>query len=132
MPHPLEILENVGLLVRNERARTIFKQHGCYVDSETQIVEFQPSVVENFRSMLPPTFTFYGRESKYDRTLPQDGPIIVTGSSAPDIIDPVTSQIRGRALMILHASPTLFKSYPVTMFSLFPRWPKMQNRDISH
>ena len=29
----LEILENVGFLVRNEKARAIFKQHGCQVDA---------------------------------------------------------------------------------------------------
>ncbi len=90
----LEILENVGLLVRNEKARTIFSQCGCQVDSETQIVKFPPGVVEHFRSMLPQTFTFYGRDSKYDRTLPKDGPVIITGSSAPDIVDPVTGHVR--------------------------------------
>ena len=44
--------------------------------------------------MLPPTFTFRGRDPKYDRTIPRDGPLIVTGSSAPDIIDPVTGRER--------------------------------------
>lgn len=90
----LEILENVGILVRNEKARSIFAQHGCRVDTETQIVKFPPGVVEKFRVMLPPTFTFHGRDPKYDRTLPQDGPIIVTGSSAPDVIDPLTGHSR--------------------------------------
>jgi trimethylamine--corrinoid protein Co-methyltransferase len=93
----LEILENVGMLVRNEKARTIYKQHGCQVDVETHIVKFPPTVVEKYRAMLPPIFTFHGRGPEYDRTLPQDGPIIVTGSSAPDIIDPVTGHVR-RAL----------------------------------
>ncbi|MGD0750376.1 MAG: trimethylamine methyltransferase family protein [Anaerolineales bacterium] len=90
----LEILENVGLLVRNENARTIFKEHDCKVDAETQIVTFPPPVIEKFRAMLPPTFTFYGRDPKYDRTLPKDGPVLVTGSSAPDIIDPGTGRPR--------------------------------------
>jgi trimethylamine--corrinoid protein Co-methyltransferase len=90
----LEILENVGLLVRNENAFTIFKQHGCQVDKESQIVKFPIRVVEEFRAMLPSTFTFHGRTSKYDRTLPQDGPVIVTGSSAPNIIDPITGRER--------------------------------------
>jgi trimethylamine--corrinoid protein Co-methyltransferase len=90
----LEILENVGLLVRNEKAYTIFKQHGCQVDSGTQIVRFPPAVVEKYRLMLPPTFTFQGRDPQYDRTLPQDGPVIVTGSSAPNIIDPLTGHER--------------------------------------
>ena len=90
----LEILENVGLLVRNDKARSIFSKHGCKVDLETLIVKFPRTVVEKYRAMLQPTFTFYGRDPKYDRTIPLDGPIIVTGSSAPNIIDPVTGQER--------------------------------------
>lgn len=90
----LEILENVGLLVRNEQARGIFAKHGAKVDAETQIVKFTSSIVEKYRAMLPPTFTFYGRDPKFDKTIPQDRPVIVTGSSAPDIIDPVTGRER--------------------------------------
>ena len=90
----LEILENTGLLVRHEKARRIFARNGCLVDSETQIVQFPRKVVEQFRLLMPPTFTFRGRDSKYDRTLPGDGPVVVTGSSAPNIIDPVTGQER--------------------------------------
>jgi trimethylamine--corrinoid protein Co-methyltransferase len=90
----LEVLANVGLLVRNEKARLIFKQHGCQVDDEQQIVKFPLTLVEEFRVMLSPTFTFYGRDPKYDRTLPRDGPVIVTGSSAPDVIDPFTGHVR--------------------------------------
>jgi trimethylamine--corrinoid protein Co-methyltransferase len=90
----LEILENVGLQVRNEKAREIFKEHGCLEESGTQIIKVPPKVVEKYRVMLPPTFTFYGRDPKYDRTIPQDGPVIVTGSSAPDIIDPLTGRPR--------------------------------------
>lgn len=86
----LEILENAGLLVRHPKARGIFGKHGCRVDSETHSVKFPPAVVEEFRLMLPPAFTFCGRDPKYDRTIPRDSPLIVTGSSAPDIIDPVT------------------------------------------
>lgn len=90
----LEILENVGLLVRNEKARTIFAKHGCAVDAETHIVKFPRKVVEEFRPMMPPTFTFRGRDPRFDRTLPEQGPVIVTASSAPDIIDPVTGRER--------------------------------------
>jgi len=90
----LEILENVGLLVRNEKGRDLFARHGCRVDGETQIVIFPPQVVERNRSLIPASFTFRGRDPQYDRTIPQDGPVIVTGSSAPDIIDPVTGHER--------------------------------------
>jgi trimethylamine--corrinoid protein Co-methyltransferase len=90
----LEILENVGLLVRNDKARSIFSKHGCKVDTETLIVKFPRTVVEKYRAMLQPTFTFGGRDPKYDRTIPQDGPIIITGSSAPNILDPLTHEER--------------------------------------
>jgi len=90
----LEILENIGLLVRHQKARQVFEKHGCRVDQKTQLVKFPRAVVEQFRLMLPPTFTFLGRDPKYDRTIPRDGPLVVTGSSAPDIIDPVTGRER--------------------------------------
>jgi len=90
----LEILENVGLLVRHENARAIFARHGCQVAAETQIVKFPRAVVEEFRAAIPASFTFHGRDPQYDRTIPRDGPLIVTGSSAPNIIDPVTGRER--------------------------------------
>lgn len=90
----LEILEKVGLLVRHEAARTMLGRHGALVHAETQIVRLPRRVVEQFRAMLPPAFTFRGRDPKYDRTIPRDAPIMVTGSSAPNIIDPVSGQER--------------------------------------
>ena len=90
----LEILENVGLLVRNEKARSIFSKHGCKVDTETLLVKFPRTVVEKYRAMLQPTFTFGGRDPKFDRTIPKDGPVIITGSSAPNILDPITGEER--------------------------------------
>ncbi len=90
----LEILETIGMLVRSEKARRIFARNGCQVDAEAQIVKFPRKVVEQFRVMMPPTFTFHGRDPKFDRTLPGSGPVVVTGSSAPDVIDPVTGRER--------------------------------------
>ena len=90
----LEILENVGILVRNENARALFSKRGCRVDNATNIVKFPRAVVEQYRAAFPPTFTFYGRDPQYDRTVPRDRPVIVTGSSAPDLVDPITGQVR--------------------------------------
>ena len=90
----LEVLENVGLLVRYEKARDLFARHGCNVDSETQMVTFPRAVAEKYRKLIPPTFTFRGRDPKFDRTIPTDRPILVTGSSAPDIIDPLSGRER--------------------------------------
>ena len=88
----LEILEEVGLKVRYEPAREVFAKHDCSVDGER--VKLPREVVEKYRKMAPPTFTFHGRDPKFDKTIPQDSPVIVTASSAPDIIDPVTGKER--------------------------------------
>jgi trimethylamine--corrinoid protein Co-methyltransferase len=90
----LEILEKVGVLVHNPTARQIFSKHGCQLDEETNIVKFPPDIIEEYRRLAPAKFTFFGREAKYDRTIPDDRPIVVTGSSAPNIIDPVTGRER--------------------------------------
>ncbi|MBI3162232.1 MAG: trimethylamine methyltransferase family protein, partial [Chloroflexi bacterium] len=88
----LEILEEAGLKVRYEPARDLFAKHGCIVDGER--VKFPREAVEKYRRMLPPSFTFHARDPKFDRTIPRDSPVIVTASSAPDIIDPLTGQER--------------------------------------
>lgn len=88
----LEILEDVGLKVRYGPAREVFKQHGCVVEEER--VKFPRAVVEKYRKLAPSTFTFYARDPKFDKVIPRDSPVIVTASSAPDIIDPVTGRER--------------------------------------
>jgi trimethylamine--corrinoid protein Co-methyltransferase len=90
----LEILEQVGLLVRNPRAREILAAHGCRVEAGGENVRFPRTVVEQKRASLPPTFTFGARDPQYDRTIPGDAPVIVTGSSAPNLIDPVNGRER--------------------------------------
>jgi trimethylamine--corrinoid protein Co-methyltransferase len=137
----LELLETVGLLVRNDKARLIFKQKGCRIDSETQIIKFPPAVVEKYRALLPSTFTFFGRDSKYDRTLPQDRPVVITGSSAPDIIDPGTGRPRrsrsddiARIAHLIHELPaydvfsisTLAEDAPPGQFSIARLYPSIK------
>src|SRR5210317_732190 len=80
----LEILESVGLLVRNQRAREILQKHGAIVDPDTEIVRFPRQIVEHYRAYFPPSFTFQARDPAYDRKIPDDSPLILTGSSAPN------------------------------------------------
>ena len=49
----LEILEQVGLLVRNARAREIFAHHGCKVEAGGESVRFPRAVVERHRAGIP-------------------------------------------------------------------------------
>jgi trimethylamine--corrinoid protein Co-methyltransferase len=138
----LEILENVGLLVRNEKARDLFTRHGCRVDAKTQIVKFPRPIVERYRTLMPVSFTFCGRDPRFDRTIPQDGPVIVTGSSAPNIIDPVTGRERrsrsddiARIAHLINELPgydifsvsTLAEDAPSGQFTLARLYPAMKN-----
>ncbi len=90
----LEILEEVGLLVRNQKARKRFAEHGAIVNHETEMVRIPSAVVEKYRRMVPPTITLRGRDPAYDVTFPRKLPVIATASSAPDIVDPVSGVTR--------------------------------------
>ncbi|UCD41240.1 MAG: trimethylamine methyltransferase family protein [Chloroflexota bacterium] len=138
----LEILESVGLLVRNQKARQIFAHHGLNVDNETQVVKFPRNIVEQNRALFPQKFTFRGRDRSFDRTIPEDSPIILTGSSAPNIIDPVTGYERratsddlARISHLINELPgydvfsisTLADDAPPGQFSLSRFYPSIRN-----
>jgi trimethylamine--corrinoid protein Co-methyltransferase len=138
----LEILERVGMLVRNQRARQIFASHGCRVDEQTQIVRLPTQVVERYRDYFPPKFTFYARDPRHDRTVPDDSPLILTGSSAPNVIDPVTGYERrsrsddlARISHLVNELPgydvfsisTLAEDAPPGQFSLSRYYPSIKN-----
>ncbi len=90
----LEVLERVGLLVRNRKARDRFGCFGCAVDTDTQIVRFPRAVVEEFRAAIPPSFTFHGRSEAFTKTIPNDALVVATASSAPNLLDLDTGEER--------------------------------------
>jgi trimethylamine--corrinoid protein Co-methyltransferase len=90
----LEILENIGIMVRLEKARDIFAYHGCQLDSDTWVVKIPRKIAETNIQAFVPKFYFRGRDPQFDRTLPKHRPVIVTASSAPNVIDPVTGEER--------------------------------------
>jgi trimethylamine--corrinoid protein Co-methyltransferase len=138
----LEILENVGVLVRNEEAREFLIKYGCEQDLDTQVIRFPRAIVEHFRQAIPPSFTFYGRDPSYDRTIPADGPLVSTASAAPDVIDLQTGQVRrSRSDDIAHAAnlvnelpgydifaiPIIAEDAPTGQFSLARFYPALKN-----
>jgi trimethylamine--corrinoid protein Co-methyltransferase len=90
----IELLESVGILVHSKKALGIFERHGCRMDAQSGIVKIPRRIVDQYRQAFVSSFTFKGRDPQYDRTLPDDSPVIVTASSAPDVIDPVTGELR--------------------------------------
>jgi trimethylamine:corrinoid methyltransferase-like protein len=90
----LEVLDDVGLLVRNEKARGRFRRHGCRVDADRHVVTFPRAIVEEFRRLVPPRFSFHARNEAFSRTIPDDALVIATASSAPNVLDPETAEER--------------------------------------
>jgi trimethylamine--corrinoid protein Co-methyltransferase len=90
----LEVLDQVGLEVNNARAREFYKRHGCRIDEDNLRVTMPPAVIEEFIQHVPNKFTFRARNPDFDRTVPDDAPLTITASSAPNIIDPVTHEHR--------------------------------------
>ncbi len=138
----LEILAETGLLVRNPKARERFAEHGCALDEDSQIVRLPPTVVGEAMAAAPPTFTFRGRDPEFDRTLPEDAPLIATASSAPNVIDPVsgierraTSADIARMAHLIDALAgydvfsvsTLAEDAPKGQFSLSRFYPALKN-----
>ncbi|MBL6933478.1 MAG: trimethylamine methyltransferase family protein [Rhodospirillales bacterium] len=138
----LEILEEVGLLVRNEKARNRFAEHGARVDHETERVHIPATIVEKYRAMVPPTMTLRGRDPACDITFPRKMPVVATASSAPDIVDPVTGKARratsddiARIAHLINELPgfdmfsisTLADDAPPDQFSLSRFYPALKN-----
>lgn len=137
----LDILENVGLLVRNARAQEIFRAHGLTAD-DSEIVKFPRALIEHALETIPPTFTFYARDPKFDRTLPNDRPVIMTASSAPNLLDPLTQTERraysqdiariARLVQTLDgfdvfSVATLAEDAPLERFSITRLYPALKN-----
>lgn len=137
----LDILENVGLLVRNDKAKEIFAKHSIY-DADTEVVKFPRQLVEDSLKLIPPKFTFFARDPKFDKTLPDARPVIVTGSSAPNMLDPVTRQERrafsddiARMARLINELPgydvfsisTLAEDAPMERFTVTRVYPAIKN-----
>ena len=98
--------------------------------------------LKEHRKAFAPTFTFMGRDPTFDRTIPNDRPVMVTGSSAPNIIDPRTGEERratstdiANIAFLINELPgfdvfsisTLAADAPEGHFSPFPIYPALKN-----
>ncbi len=90
----LNILEQVGLEVNNDKALALFRDCGCRVETESRRVTLPREVVAEYLAYVPPSFTLYGRDPRFDFTLPEDGPIFGTASSGTNVRDPLNGAIR--------------------------------------
>jgi len=68
----LDILQETGVLVYNERALKIFEKAGCNVDLEIKRVKFPPSLVEESLRKCPSSFRVKARNPKHDLIMSPD------------------------------------------------------------
>ncbi len=138
----LEILQDVGLIVRNQKAQRRFAEHGASVDPGTGLTRIPASVVEHYRALVPAGITLRGRDPRCDVSFPRQLPVVATASSAPDIVDPATGALRrarsddiARIAHLVNQLPgidvfsisTLADDAPNGQFSLSRFYPALKN-----
>jgi trimethylamine---corrinoid protein Co-methyltransferase len=60
----LEVLQNTGFRVENEKALKLFKENGCRIDFENKKVYFPPYLVEKCLELAPSSFHVKARDPK--------------------------------------------------------------------
>jgi len=82
----LDILQETGISVYNERALKVFKKAGCNVDFETKRVKFPPGLVEECLRKAPSSFRVKARNPKHDLVMGPDN-ILFFNFPGTDTID---------------------------------------------
>lgn len=82
----LHILEEFGIRFDHDEALQVFKNHGCNVDEESQIVSLPPDLVEQSIEHAPSSVLIRGRGSQSDIEFGGDEPIYATAAGAPNIL----------------------------------------------
>jgi len=121
----LDILQETGILVYNERALKVFKKAGCEVDFETKRVKFPPGLVEECLRKAPSSFCVKARNPKHDLIIGPDN-ILFFNFPGTDTVDLNTWEHRTATekehtdlIRVLDALPNVhfLNAYPYFGFS---------------
>jgi trimethylamine---corrinoid protein Co-methyltransferase len=83
----LDVLENIGIMVRLEEARDILKKAGQKVDEDTHIVYFDREFVLDAMSHAPSGFTIHAPNPDCNMNIGGDNIIFAMGASMPNSSD---------------------------------------------
>ena len=83
----LEVMEDVGVRVEHKEALGIFRDNGCNVDFDKQIVRMPEHVLMGALSAAPSRFTLYGKKPEYDVRVNTEDVYTIGGSSALSVLD---------------------------------------------
>ena len=90
----LEVLARSGMAVYSPTAFEALRAAGAQVDTESCIVRFPRSLVEDAIDSNPSSITLFSRDGKHDVVLEQDRVHYATGGTAIYVLDPDTAQRR--------------------------------------
>lgn len=90
----LEILEQVGIAVRCEKAQKLLSAAGCDVDKKSAIVRFPPTLVKECVGKRKRSVTFFGRTRKHDARLDGDHVYVTSDGNGTMAMDFETRERR--------------------------------------
>ena len=90
----LRVLEEVGVDVKLEEARHVFRSGGAEVDDESCRVRIKPHLVERALENAPTTLRLCGREEAHDVVAEGRRTYFGTGGAATQVIDLETGKVR--------------------------------------
>ncbi len=83
----LRVVEELGIRVINDEARSVFKSAGAEVDESTQMVNIDRELVEQALQTAPSEFILHGARSESNVTLGGDNIAFVSVGGPPHISD---------------------------------------------
>jgi trimethylamine--corrinoid protein Co-methyltransferase len=116
----LDVLAKAGVKIYNDEALKVFKQNGCTVDSDTNLVRFPPALVEECLRHCPSSFRVKSRNPDHDLILGLDH-VVFFNFPGRDIVDLSTGDSRSPTrqehidlVTVLDALPTVhfLNNYP--------------------
>lgn len=90
----LDVLWNIGLLVKSPKARTIFGDNGCRVDEKSEIVKIPSHLVEDAIQTTPATYRAHAINPANDYVPGGKRTGFVNFGEAATLIDPITREVR--------------------------------------
>jgi trimethylamine--corrinoid protein Co-methyltransferase len=90
----LEVLNETGVFVEDEKALDCFEKSGAVVDRNTKIVKIPPHVVEDAIRSAPPKVVLHGRDPKHDIVLESTRVHFTNFSEGVMVNDPHTGENR--------------------------------------
>jgi len=90
----LDVLWNIGLLVKSPKARMIFGDNGCAVDEKTEIVKIPSHLIEDAIQSTPATYRAHAINPENDYVPGGKKTGFVNFGEAATLIDPITREVR--------------------------------------